>query len=91
MPCGLVNTYSCFASKDHFVRILGPCGSEDQSNTVRRNVCNCLFTNINQLDELNCIISLFQASILLTNKYIEMHGQQNIKKNVCNCLQVNMA
>ena len=65
-----------------------------------------LFLNINQLDALNFIISLFQAStcfehkcskhldawnkliikfsasswLILRNKYIEMHGQQNIKK-----------
>ena len=77
-----------------------------------------LFININQLDALNFIISLFQAStcfehmcsssggqklyytvsgiitpvggrpvhrlredwLILRNKYIEMHGQQNIKK-----------
>ena len=71
-----------------------------------------LFLNINQLDALNFIISLFQAStcfehmcsssggqnctiqplvssliikfsasswLILRNKYIEMHGQQNIK------------
>ena len=63
-----------------------------------------LFLNINQLDALNFIISLFQAStcfehicwkhveawnkviikfsasswLILRNKYIEMHGQQNI-------------
>jgi len=69
-----------------------------------------LFLNINQLDALNFIISLFQASIYfehmcskyveawnkliikfsasswlkLRNKYIKMHGQQNIKnKTVC--------
>ena len=52
--------------------------------------CN-LFPNINQLDALNFIISLFQALnkliikfsasswLILGNKYIEMHGQQNIK------------
>ena len=69
----------------------------------------CSFVNINQLDALNFIISLFQAStcfdhmclkhveawnklimkfsasswLILINKYIEMHGQQNIKTTLC--------
>ena len=71
----------------------------------------CLFININQLDALNFIISLFQAStcfehmctkhveawnkliikfsasswLILINKYIEIHGQQNIKISLLAC------
>ena len=70
-----------------------------------KTILKYLFININQLDPLNFIISLFQAStcfehmcskhveawnkliikfsasswLILRNKYIEMHGQQNIK------------
>jgi len=73
-----------------------------------------LFININQLDALNVLISLFQAStcfehmcskhveawnklikrfsasswLILINKYIEMHGQQN-KKKMCTQLYWN--
>ena len=75
---------------------------------MKRVSRNVLSLNINQLDALNFIISLFQAStcfehmcskhveasnkliikfsasswLILRNKYIEMHGQQNIKKNI---------
>ena len=66
-------TYRCDDTRDCIIQFCPP---------VDEHMCS------KHVEALNKLIIKFSASgwLILINKYIEMHGQQNIKKKINHCI-----